>query len=89
VAESLLISKVMPVYPAIAKAAHVSGTVELAGTISRVGAIENLRVISGNPMLTRAAMDAVQQWRYRPYQLNGEAVDVETTIRVVFLLGGQ
>ena len=56
--------------------------------ISREGAIENLQVLSGHPMLARAALDAVRQWRYRPYVLNGEPVEVETQVKVNFVLGG-
>jgi periplasmic protein TonB len=77
-----------PRYPMIAVAAHIQGTVVLAATISRTGAIENLRVVSGPPMLAPAAEQAVQTWRYRPYLLNGEPVEVETTINVIFNLGG-
>jgi protein TonB len=68
--------------------ARVQGTVVLAATISKTGAIENLRVVSGPPMLAMAAEQAVQTWRYRPYLLNGAPVEVETTVRVVFHLGG-
>ena len=77
-----------PQYPAIARAARIEGTVVLQATISKLGAIENLRVVSGPPMLTPAAEAAVRAWRYRPYMLNGEAVEVETTVRVIFKLGG-
>ena len=77
-----------PRYPAIAIAARVQGTVVLAATISRTGTIENLRVVAGPPMLAPAAEEAVRTWRYRPYSLNGEPVEVETTVRVVFHLGG-
>lgn len=77
-----------PLYPAIARAARVQGTVVLAATIAKSGAIENLRVVSGPPLLTGAALDAVRGWHYRPYLLNGEPVEVETTVRVVFTLGG-
>jgi protein TonB len=78
----------MPAYPPIARAARISGTVVLQATISKSGSIENLRVISGPPMLTQSAMEAVRTWRYKPYQLNGEPVEVETTVNVVFNLGG-
>jgi protein TonB len=88
VAAGLLIRKVIPQYPALAKAAHVEGTVILAATISKEGTITNLRIISGPPMLQQAALDAVSQWRYRPYLLNGQPVDVETTVNVIFTLGG-
>jgi periplasmic protein TonB len=82
-----LIEKTAPQYPAIAKAARIQGTVVLQATIAKTGLIQNLRVISGPPMLQQAAVDAVRSWRYKPYLLNGEPVDVETTINVVFNLG--
>ena len=82
----LLIRKTMPVYPPIGHAMRVSGTVVLAASISKTGTIENLRVVSGPAVLQQAALDAVQTWRYRPYLLNGEPVEVETTINVVFTL---
>jgi protein TonB len=79
---------VNPTYPPIARAARISGTVVLQATISKTGTIENLRVVSGPPMLTQSALEAVRTWRYKPYQLNGEPVEVETTVNVVFNLGG-
>ncbi len=82
-----LLAKTLPQYPAIAKAARIQGIVVLQATISKSGSIQNLRVISGPPMLQQAAMDAVRSWRYKPYLLNGEPVEVETTINVVFNLG--
>jgi periplasmic protein TonB len=82
-----LLAKTLPQYPAIAKAAHIQGIVILQATISKSGSIQNLRVISGPPTLQQAAMDAVRSWRYKPYLLNGEPVEVETTINVVFNLG--
>ncbi len=87
VAEGLAISRPAPPYPAIAKAAGIQGTVVLQATISKTGTIENLRVLSGSPMLQQAALNAVAQWRYRPYLLNGDPVEVETTIHVNFVLG--
>jgi protein TonB len=84
VVEGLLVQKTMPVYPAIAKANGTQGTVVLQATISRNGTIENLRVASGPVMLQQAALDAVRSWRYRPYLLSGEPVEVETTVNVVF-----
>jgi protein TonB len=84
----MLIQKTQPVYPPIAKAARVSGTVVLQATISKGGQIEGLHVISGPAMLQQAAMDAVRTWRYRPYLLNNEPVEVETTVNVIFTLGG-
>ena len=88
VAQGMLLNKTTPMYPPIAKAARVSGTVVLQATISKTGTIENLRVISGPAMLQQSAMDAVKSWRYRPYLLNGDPVEVETTVNVVFTLGG-
>jgi len=83
-----LLEKTVPQYPAIAKAARIQGTVVLQATISKAGTIQNLRVVSGPPMLQQAAMDAVRSWRYKPYLLNGDPVEVETTVNVVFNLGG-
>jgi protein TonB len=82
-----LLEKTVPQYPAIAKATRTQGTVVVQATISKAGLIENLRVISGPPLLQQAALDAVGSWRYRPYLLNGEPVEVETTVNVVFNLG--
>lgn len=73
-----------PIYSAIARAARVQGTVTLQATISKSGSIENLRVVSGPPMLVASAIQAVSTWRYRPYLLNDHPVEVETTINVVF-----
>ena len=87
VMEGQLIYKVKPLYPAIAVAARVEGTIVLQAAISKSGRIENLRVVGGPPMLQQAAIDAVKQWRYRPYVLDGQAVEVETTVNVVFLMG--
>jgi periplasmic protein TonB len=86
IAEGMLLQKVMPVYPPIAKVTRKEGTVMLQATISTSGLIENLRVLSGDQMLTQAALDAVRNWRYRPYLLNGQPVEVETTINVIFKL---
>jgi protein TonB len=84
----MAISQPTPVYPPIAKAAHVQGTVILHAIISKQGTIEQLTVISGPPMLTSSALDAVHRWRYKPYLLNGEPTEVETTINVNFTFGG-
>lgn len=83
-----LIRKVQPAYPPLARAARIQGVVVLAAIIGKEGTIENLHVLSGHPMLTAAAIDAVRQWRYRPYILNGEPVEVETQITVNFSLAG-
>jgi protein TonB len=82
--EGLIVSKTIPQYPVIARTMHVEGTVELAATISKAGMIENLRVVSGPVMLQQAALDAVKTWRYKPYMLDGQPVEVETSVNVVF-----
>jgi periplasmic protein TonB len=87
VAAAKLINKVQPQYPQVAQAAHVTGTVVLHAIISKSGDIEQLQLVSGPPLLAKAAMDAVTQWRYRPTVLNGQPVEVDTTINVVFSLG--
>jgi protein TonB len=84
----MLILKTPPIYPPIAKAARVSGTVELNATISKNGTIKDLRVVNGPAMLQQAAVDAVRNWRYKPYRLNNAPVEVDTTIKLVFSLGG-
>ena len=84
----LLLFKPAPNYPVIAREAGVQGTVVLQATISKNGTIENLRVVSGPALLQQAALDAVKTWRYRPYLLNNQPVEVETTVNVVFTLGG-
>src|SRR6202166_3867305 len=83
---ALLVNKVQPVYPPLARQTRISGTVRLHALISKSGTVESLEVISGHPLLVRAAMDAVQQWRYKPTLLNGEPVEVDTTIDVIFSL---
>lgn len=83
-----LINKVQPLYPPIAKNARIQGTVVLQAVISKSGVVENLHAVSGHPMLIPAAVEAVKQWRYKPYYLNGEPVEVETTVQVNFTLGG-
>jgi protein TonB len=87
VVEGMLIHKVVPTYPPIGIAVHQQGTVVLAATISKAGTIENLRAVSGPAILQQAAIDAVKRWAYRPYLLNGQPVEVETTINVIFSLG--
>jgi protein TonB len=84
VSQANLITRVQPVYPALAKQARIQGVVILEANISPEGTIENLKVISGHPLLQQAAIDAVSQWRYKPTTLNGEAVPVVTTITVNF-----
>jgi protein TonB len=84
VAEGLKIHDVTPTYPQMARIAHIQGDVLLQATISKTGVIENLHGVQGHPILIQAAMDAVKQWKYKPYILNGEPVEVETTIKVQF-----
>jgi protein TonB len=84
IAEGQLLNRVEPVYPRTAAITGIQGAVRLHAIISKNGVIESLSVISGHPLLTGAALDAVRQWRYRPYLLNGEAVEVETFITVNF-----
>ncbi|MGA9529674.1 MAG: energy transducer TonB [Terriglobales bacterium] len=86
-AEGNLVYRVQPTYPVLARAARIQGTVQLRAVISRMGTIENLTVLNGHAMLVTAAVDAVRQWRYRPYVLNGEPIEVETEITVNFTLG--
>jgi protein TonB len=82
-----IVYKVTPQYPAMGRAVRAEGTVVLEAVISKTGTIENLRVVSGPALLQGAAIDAVKQWRYRPYVLDGQPVEVETTVNVVFTLG--
>lgn len=84
VLEAQLISRIEPQYPAIAVQTKTEGTVRLHAIVSREGRITSLDVISGHPFLVKAALDAVRQWRYRPTLLNGEPVEVETSITVIF-----
>jgi periplasmic protein TonB len=86
--EGNLVHRVQPDYPALARQVRVQGQVVLRAMISREGLIENLQVLSGHPMLIPAAVGAVRQWRYRPYVLNGEPVEVETQVTVNFVLSG-
>jgi protein TonB len=86
--EGDLVRKILPTYPALARSARIQGQVVLQAVISKQGAIENLQVVTGHPMLVPAAIEAVRQWRYRPYILNNEPVEVETRITVNFSLGG-
>ena len=84
----LLIRKVPPTYPPLARQARIQGVVILQAQISKEGNIENLQLISGHPMLAPAAIEAVKQWKYKPYLLNGEPVEVETQVQVNFTLAG-
>jgi periplasmic protein TonB len=83
-----MLRQIQPMYPQIAKTAHVQGTVILHAIISKDGTVQELQYISGPALLMRSAMDAVRQWKYQPTLLNGEPVEVDTTISVVFTLSG-
>ena len=88
VTNGLLVKRVQPPYPPLARQARIQGSVVLQAEISKTGDIQNLRLISGHPMLAPAAIEAVKQWKYKPYLLNGEPVEVETTVQVNFTLAG-
>jgi protein TonB len=88
VTQGLVIRRVQPQYPPLARQARIQGSVVLQAEISKDGTIQNLHLISGHPMLAPAAIEAVKQWRYKPYFLNGEPVEVETQITVNFSLSG-
>jgi TonB family protein len=84
VSQGLLIKRVQPKYPQAALAAHTAGAVQIEATIDKEGKVVNLKVLSGNPVLAHAALDAVRQWRYKPYYLDGEPVEIETQITINF-----
>jgi len=88
VSTGLLIRKVPPTYPPLARQARIQGVVILQAQISKEGNIQNLQLISGHPMLAPAAIEAVKQWKYKPYLLNGEPVEVDTQVQVNFTLAG-
>ena len=86
VQHAMLINQPRPIYPPLAKQARISGTVELNAVIGKDGTVQDLKVAKGHPLLVQAAIDAVKQWRYKPTLLNGEPVEVQTTIDVNFTL---
>jgi protein TonB len=86
VQEAMLVHRVMPVYPPLARQVRVQGSVHLEGIIGRDGTVQQLRVVDGHPLLVGAAMEAVRQWRYRPTLLNGDVVEVIAPIEVRFIL---
>ena len=88
VAAGMLVYQVKPQYPPLAVQAHIQGTVVLQAVIGKDGTVGDLHLVSGHPMLAGAAIEAVKQWRYRPYLLNNEPVEVDTQINVNFTLGG-
>ncbi len=83
-AQSILIKRVAPKYPAMARAARIQGSIVLAVEIDKTGIPVGIQVVSGHPMLIQAAIDAVRQWRYKPYLLNGMPVDADTQVTVNF-----
>ncbi len=86
VSQGLILKRVQPIYPAQAMQMRLEGTVELQANISKIGSITGIKQLSGQAVLGRAAMDAVKQWKYKPYYLNGEPVEVQTQITVNFKL---
>ncbi len=88
VSTGMLVRRVQPTYPPLARQARIQGVVVLQAQISKDGSIQNLQLISGHPMLAPAAIEAVKQWKYKPYLLNGEPVEVETQVQVNFTLSG-
>jgi len=83
-----IITQTHPVYPPLARQARIQGTVVLHAIIDKDGKVAQLEVVSGHPLLVQAALDAVKQWRYKPTLLNGDPVEVDTTIQVTFTMGG-
>jgi periplasmic protein TonB len=81
-----VLNRVNPVYPPLARQTRISGTVRLHAIIAKDGTVQQLEVMSGHPLLVQAALDAVRQWRYQPTLLNGEPVEVDTTVDVIFSL---
>jgi protein TonB len=88
VSAGLLVRKVSPNYPPLARQARIQGQVVLRAVISKDGSITGLTLVSGHPMLAPAAIEAVKQWKYKPYLLNGEPVEVDTEVQVNFTLAG-
>jgi periplasmic protein TonB len=88
VSAGLLVRRVNPTYPPLARQARIQGQVVLHAVISKDGSIEGLTLVSGHPMLAPAAIEAVKQWKYKPYLLNGEPVEVDTEVLVNFTLAG-
>jgi len=86
VQQARLIARPQPVYPPLARQARIQGTVRLQAVIAKDGTIQSLEVVSGHPLLVQSALDAVRQWRYQPTLLNGEPVEVSTTVDVIFTL---
>ena len=88
VAEKMVSHRVEPVYPVIAKAARIQGTVRILVVIGKDGAIQDLHLMSGHPLLTQASLDAIKQWRYKPLLLDGQPIDAQTVVEVHYTLSG-
>jgi protein TonB len=86
VAEANVIRRVEPLYPLLARTARVQGTVQFTAVISKEGRVEKLQLVRGHPLLVNAARETILQWRYRPTMLNGQPVEVVTSITVNFTL---
>jgi protein TonB len=86
VSQGLLVKKVDPIYPPTAMHMHIEGSVQLSATISKTGDITDIKILSGDQQLTRAAADAVKRWKYKPYLLNGEPVEIQTQVTINFRL---
>jgi protein TonB len=89
VAQGLLVHQVKPAYPTLAAQARIQGTVVLQAVIAKDGTVQDLRVVSGHPLLVQAALDAVSLWHYKPYLLNDQPVEVDTQINVNFTMAGR
>jgi protein TonB len=87
VSQGLLIKQVQPRYPVNALSTHTQGAVQIEATIDKEGRVVNPRVLSGSPLLATAALDAVRQWRYKPYYLDGDPVEIQTQITIRFKTG--
>ena len=83
-----LLQEIKPLYPPLARQARIQGNVILHAIIDKEGKVAELQVVSGHPLLVQSALDAVRQWRYKPTLLNGDPVEVDTTITVTFTMGG-
>jgi protein TonB len=88
VTAALILTQTRPLYPPLARQARIQGNVVLHAIIDKDGRVAQLEVVSGHPLLVQSALDAVKQWRYKPTQLNGDPVEVDTTITVTFTMGG-
>jgi protein TonB len=86
VSRGLLVKAIQPAYPASARQMRIEGAVELSATVSKNGDISTVKVLSGDPQLAHAAVEAVKQWKYKPYLLNGEPVEIQTQVTVKFKL---